>query len=286
MVLLWRATAACSRGFADARPRVSGYHLGPHPAQQGPANWLGYKLFGNEGAGLGSGFAVDLHGASGDILILVDVWTLTVAKSGSGTGSVAADVGGISCGNTCAAVYDDGTKVTLTATPATGSTFTGWSGGGCSGTQPCQLKVDDATTVTATFTVKPTPEATPTATPTAAATPQATAAPSGTPAQPTIRPGAQPAPTPNATIPNTRLLKKTIKASKRTATFRFNAVGTATSFRCALTARGKKLVYKACKSPATFKKLKPGKYTFRVQAIGRAGTDLTPASTTITIKKK
>jgi len=40
--------------------------------------------------------------------------------------------------------------------------------------------------------------------------------------------------------------------------FTFNAVGTATSFRCALTARGKKIVYEACKSPATSKKLKPG----------------------------
>jgi hypothetical protein len=31
-------------------------------------NWLGYTLFGNDGAGLGEKFAVDLHGALGDIL--------------------------------------------------------------------------------------------------------------------------------------------------------------------------------------------------------------------------
>ena len=31
-------------------------------------NWLGYTLFGNEGAGLGRDFAVALHGALGDIL--------------------------------------------------------------------------------------------------------------------------------------------------------------------------------------------------------------------------
>ena len=86
-------------------------------------------------------------------------------------------------------------------------------------------------------------------------------------------------------IPDTRLLKTAIKASKRTATFTFNAVGAATGYRCALTARGKKVVYKTCKSPVTFKKLKPGRYTFRVQAVGRAGTDPTPASKTITIKK-
>ena len=44
------------------------------------------------------------------------------------------DAGGIDCGATCSAVYDSGTDVTLTPTPADGSAFTGWSGGGCSGT--------------------------------------------------------------------------------------------------------------------------------------------------------
>jgi len=42
--------------------------------------------------------------------------------------------------------------VTLTATPASGSTFTGWSGGGCSGTGSCTVTLSAAATVTATFT--------------------------------------------------------------------------------------------------------------------------------------
>jgi len=33
----------------------------------------------------------------------------------------------------------------------TGSTFTGWSGGGCSGTGTCTVMIDAAKTVTATF---------------------------------------------------------------------------------------------------------------------------------------
>jgi hypothetical protein len=43
--------------------------------------------------------------------------------------------------------------VTLTAGAATGSTFTGWSGGGCSGTGTCVVTLTAATTVTATFTL-------------------------------------------------------------------------------------------------------------------------------------
>jgi hypothetical protein len=114
----------------------------------------------------------------------------------------------------------------------------------------------------------------------------ATAIPTTTPPV-TTQPGTKPdtGSTPKQAVPDTRLVNTTIKASKRTATFTFKAVGTATSYRCALTARGKKVVYKTCRSPVTFKKLKPGRYTFRVQAAGSAGTDPTPASKTITIKK-
>src|SRR5262249_26510622 len=39
----------------------------------------------------------------------------------------------------------------LTATPATGSAFAGWSGGGCTGTGTCTVTPTATTTVTATF---------------------------------------------------------------------------------------------------------------------------------------
>ena len=44
-----------------------------------------------------------------------------------------------------------GRSVTLTATPGAGSTFTGWSGGGCTGTGACTVTMDQD--VTATFDV-------------------------------------------------------------------------------------------------------------------------------------
>jgi hypothetical protein len=79
---------------------------------------------------------------------------LTVTKSGTGQGTVASDVAGISCGATCASSFPNGTMVELTATPAVGSTFTSWSGGVCSGSVPtCTVMVDDMISVTAEFTV-------------------------------------------------------------------------------------------------------------------------------------
>ena len=77
--------------------------------------------------------------------------TLTVTKAGTGSGTVASTPAGISCGSTCSASFASGAQVTLTASPADGSTFAGWSGGGCTGTGTCVVTLTAATTVTATF---------------------------------------------------------------------------------------------------------------------------------------
>ena len=58
--------------------------------------------------------------------------TLTVVKSGGGSGTVTSNPAGINCGSDCSASFTNGTSVTLTATPASGSTFAGWEGEGCS----------------------------------------------------------------------------------------------------------------------------------------------------------
>jgi len=79
--------------------------------------------------------------------------TLTVSKSGTGTGTVTSSDESIDCGATCSAIYSSVTSVTLTATPASGSTFAGWSGGGCSGTGTCTVTMSSGQTVTATFNV-------------------------------------------------------------------------------------------------------------------------------------
>jgi uncharacterized protein (DUF2141 family) len=78
-------------------------------------------------------------------------YTLTVTKAGTGSGSVTSNPAGITCGADCSEVYNQGTSVTLTATPDSGSTFTGWSGV-CSGTGACTVSMTSDKTVTATFT--------------------------------------------------------------------------------------------------------------------------------------
>src|SRR5439155_19959475 len=57
------------------------------------------------------------------------------------------------CGAACAASYTSGTVMTLTATPASDSLFTGWSGG-CSGTGACTVTLSADTVVTATFALQ------------------------------------------------------------------------------------------------------------------------------------
>ena len=83
---------------------------------------------------------------------------LVIAKSGYGTGTVTSNPAGINCGSDCSELYTTlGTAVTLIAAATPGSTFTGWSGGGCSGMGNCTLTVNGNVTVTAGFDITPTP---------------------------------------------------------------------------------------------------------------------------------
>ena len=83
-------------------------------------------------------------------------FTLSVSKTGTGSGTVTSTPVGINCGATCSYGFDENALVTLTAAPNTGSTFTGWSGI-CSGTSPCQVMMDAAKSVTAQFTANTPP---------------------------------------------------------------------------------------------------------------------------------
>ena len=57
----------------------------------------------------------------------------------------------ISCGLDCAAVFAQGSSVTLHSYAGPGSRFLGWQGSGCSGTDGCTVTMDGAKSVSATF---------------------------------------------------------------------------------------------------------------------------------------
>jgi len=72
----------------------------------------------------------------------LSVYTLALSSTGTGSGTVSGS-----------GSYDAGTAVQITATPSTGSTFTGWSGD-CSGTaNPLTVTMTSSKTCTATFTL-------------------------------------------------------------------------------------------------------------------------------------
>jgi hypothetical protein len=81
--------------------------------------------------------------------------TATLSLSVSGSGTVTSNPAGIDCGSTCSASFKSGTQITLTAAPASGYAFAGW-GGACSGTATtCSLALNQAQSVSASFTQLP-----------------------------------------------------------------------------------------------------------------------------------
>ena len=94
------------------------------------------------------------------VTFTLNQYALTVSKAGTGQGYVDSAPTGIDCGtfaphNDCTETYNHGQAVTLSAHASTGSTFTGFSGGGCTGTAPCAVAMTQARSVTATFALKP-----------------------------------------------------------------------------------------------------------------------------------
>lgn len=88
-----------------------------------------------------------------NLVVAIPTFALTVARTGTGTGTVNSSPAGIACGATCSAPFNLNTSVTLTAVADTYSAFTGWSGSGCSGTGTCAVTMTQAKSVTANFDI-------------------------------------------------------------------------------------------------------------------------------------
>ena len=77
--------------------------------------------------------------------------TLTVTKSGSGSGLVTSSPSGINCGSDCTEAFAQGKKIKLKAKADAGSSFKEW-GGACGGAATsCTLTINGDQLVTATF---------------------------------------------------------------------------------------------------------------------------------------
>ena len=155
------SAAQFTLSWADNSNNEDGFKIERGPATTGPFTQIG-TVPPNAASYTDSGLAeattfcyrVRAFNATGDsgytnVVCATTTATLTVAKSGNGT--VTSSLAGINCGGDCSESYASGAAVTLTATAAAGSTFTGWSGA-CTGTATCTVTMNAAKSVTATFT--------------------------------------------------------------------------------------------------------------------------------------
>jgi hypothetical protein len=130
--------SACNAGFAGGTPVT----LTATPA----SGWI-FGGWGGACSGSG-GCTVTMNSPQAVSATFTQVFTLSTTVSGSGT--VTSAPAGVTCPSTCNASFTAGTPVTLTATPASGWGFAGWSGA-CSGFGSCAVTMNAAQSVSATF---------------------------------------------------------------------------------------------------------------------------------------
>jgi hypothetical protein len=91
----------------------------------------------------------------GATFVPVTAAQFTLATSATGNGRITSNPAGIDCGSACSALFNAGTQVSLTATPAAGQVFNGWSGA-CSGTAAtCLLQLTQDRSAQASFAAAP-----------------------------------------------------------------------------------------------------------------------------------
>ncbi len=189
-----------------------------------------------DGSGANESFITT--GVSGPCGVAVNqLAPLAVALAGPGSGSVSGS--GISCPGTCSRSYTLGQQVTLTATPTSGSTFTGWSGAGCSGSGTCTVTIGDTNAVIATFASAGSPKST-------------------------------------TTITKKKISRK--KHTAKFTFTAPGATGFQCALVRVMKGKGKKKHkqsakphFKSCSSLVSYKHLKKGKYKFEVRALNPAG---------------
>jgi alpha-tubulin suppressor-like RCC1 family protein len=179
--------------------------------------------------------------------------SLSVSLAGAGAGVVGGS-GGILCPSACSSRFTQGAVESLRAEPAPGSGFAGF-GGACAGTGLCRVRMGQDQIVEATF-----------------------GPPKGT-----------------------AITRAKISSRKKSARFSFAAPGAITGFECELirpkrhhhhrkhkaarrAARAKPRFAACGPGQKAYKRLRPGRYTFKVRALDILGADAAPATRRFKIK--
>jgi hypothetical protein len=139
---------ACSGTCSTTYPEGTQVSLSAQPAVGSSFAGWGGDCTGQAGCGVTMNIdhsvsATFTHSVSPPVVV---GHTLSVSVSGSGrvTG------GGVSCPGVCSKTYATGAEVSLDAKPATGYSFSGWSGD-CSAKSSCSVTMSSDRSVTATF---------------------------------------------------------------------------------------------------------------------------------------
>lgn len=113
----------------------------------------GSMFFGWSGGGCsGTGpCVVPMHASQSVTANFAIPRALTLKLKGRGSGSITSSPAGISCPKTCSGIFGQGSHVTLTPSPKSGSAFAGWSGAGCTGPKSCVLTIGSNESVSATL---------------------------------------------------------------------------------------------------------------------------------------
>jgi alpha-tubulin suppressor-like RCC1 family protein len=191
-----------------------------------------------------SGASAIAAGSTDSFALIGRFQSLKVSRTGAGGGAVGGE--GILCPPDCEGRFPQGQVEILRAQPSPGSGFAGFSGP-CTGTGPCQLRLDGDQTVTATF---------------------------GPPAGTAIAKAKISSRTKSASFSfqapgaitgfQCALIKPKVRRKRHRAS------------RSAVRHKPKPH-FSACAAPKQFKHLRPGRYSFEVRALDILGADPKPA---------
>jgi DNA-binding beta-propeller fold protein YncE len=140
--------STCTEEFGEGREVTLEAVSGPHSA------FAGWTVAGSPSACPGTGSCQVQMSADTEVTASFNAISqriLGIAKTGSGTGVVTSQPTGIDCGSTCTASFDQGSVIELKAAAEAGSSFLGWSGGGCTGKGGCQVTLGESLEIQAHF---------------------------------------------------------------------------------------------------------------------------------------